>query len=165
MLQFILYIGRVCVVREAKISQTYNWHLFAGKDEFQDVAISRRIRNCSPFLSRYIQWKTDENAPVSLSTKSLERNTILGRCLTWINVFTIWCRCACVFAGHPQKIRNEIAIVDSASETRGGRWRRKQSTFLEKRRVEVAGGERVSLATTKKSDIVRPISLIRRNCL
>lgn len=41
-----------------------------------------------------------------------------------------------MFAVHPQKIRNEIAIVDSASEARGGRWRQKQSTFSEKRGEE-----------------------------
>lgn len=76
----------------------------------------------SVFLPDTSRRETDENAPVSLSTGSPERNTILDRCLTWINVFTIWRRCARML-GTPQKIETS-PWSDSAGGAREGRWRR-----------------------------------------
>lgn len=143
----------------------HNWHL-CRQDEFQNVTISQKVSTTSlPFFLDTFDERLTKTPPFHCLPSSLERNTILGRCLTWINVFTIWCRCARMFVrGAPTK--NPKRDRDSASEARGGRWRQKRSTFFEKRRgEEVAGGERVSLGTTKKSDIVSPISLIRRNCL
>lgn len=90
---------RIIDIFDNKINFGEQFHLYLAS-----------IHNFLPSLSRRTRQETNENAPVSLSTGSFGWNTILGHCLTWINVFTIWRRCARM---HLQKIRNESAVVNS----------------------------------------------------